>query len=138
MLSAPRSIHHVPQRFAEQRPAAGLGTLHAHVEQTFLRVERGVRVHDHAVVARVGRVAPRRDQRVVGRRRLVREDVDRRPRELPGPDRPRRRIGWVPVAAVVLAVLLLVGIAYAATHSDNGTDQTTASNGTRSTPTALA
>ena len=54
------------------------------------------------------------------------------------PDSSGRRIGWLPVAATVLAILLVVGIAYAATHGGDGTDQTTASNSTHSTPTAPA
>jgi serine/threonine-protein kinase len=57
------------------------------------------------------------------------------PTPAPG-DGQRRRIGWLPVAAVVLAVLLLAGIVYAATHDGGGADQTAATTGPTSTPPA--
>ncbi len=52
----------------------------------------------------------------------------------PGQQR-RRRFGWLPIAAAVLAVLLVVGIVYAASRGGGDADQTAGSSGKRSTPT---
>ena len=51
-------------------------------------------------------------------------------------DGNRRRMGWLPVAAAVLAVLLVVGIVYAATRDGDGADQTAATTGPTTTPPA--
>ncbi len=39
------------------------------------------------------------------------------------PQHPRRRVGWLPVAAAAVAVLLILGIAYAATRGGSTGDQ---------------
>jgi len=71
-----RSVHHVPQRLAEEHPAAGVTPLHPHVEQPLLGIEGRVRVDDQPLEGRMAAVPPGDEQRVVGRRRLLREYVD--------------------------------------------------------------
>src|SRR5689334_15480529 len=78
-----RSIHNIPQRFPQQCPSNRLATFRAHVAEALLGVKRRVRIDNQPVMTRMLRIAPGDNERVIFRRRLMRQHIDRRAGKLP-------------------------------------------------------